>query len=453
MMFTSFSFLILLSPALLLYYSVPKRGFQRGMLVIISYAFCASFFPASLMPLFFVTGIAYCIGRILRGSRVSRCILVIGIVLLLLPLLTIKYSNSSCTLGGYWGISFYTLIAIGYIVDVYRGIVRPEKNIFSFALFIGFFPQIVSGPISRAASMLPQFRLAHRLRDDNISHGLWQMGWGYFMKLVIADRAALLVDTIISNLNHYGGVSILFAIFFYTVQLYCDFAGYSLIAIGCGRLFGFTLPVNFCRPYFSTSIAGFWHRWHISLSTWLRDYVYIPCGGSRGALWQTCLNLLITFLVSGLWHGTTSMFLLWGAYHGLMMILHRLLHKTLDSFWQKIGLGGTWILRLGQMTITTLFVSMGWVIFISSDWNALSVILHSLIVGKSAALPSSALCYFLFAFVILVMKEIVDEFYSQSSFYTWTKKPAVRIIVFAFLVISILAFGVLDGGQFIYGTF
>lgn len=222
------------------------------------------------------------------------------------------------------GISFYIFQAVGYAADVYRGEVEPETNFLRYALFVSFFPQLVAGPIERSSNMLPQFKQVHHFSYERFRTGLIQMLWGYIQKLVIADRLALLVDGVYSNLPAQGTVSLLLAMLFFAVQLYCDFSSYSDIAIGAARIMGFDLMRNFNSPYLALSLGEFWNRWHISLSSWLRDNVYIPLGGNRKGTARTCLNLFVVFLVSGIWHGAAWTYVIWGALHGLWMAASRL---------------------------------------------------------------------------------------------------------------------------------
>ncbi|MBO5998651.1 MAG: MBOAT family protein, partial [Lachnospiraceae bacterium] len=219
------------------------------------------------------------------------------------------------------GISFYILQAIGYLADVRRGAADAEKDLVDLGLFISFFPQLTSGPIERAPHMLPQFKKGPDGFDPvRIRDGALFMLWGYFMKMVIADRIAILTDTFYSAPGSYGGAVAFTAAALYMIQLYCDFAGYSSIAIGAAKVLGIELFENFNSPFLSGSVAEYWHRWHISLSTWLRDYIYIPLGGSRKGTGRKYINILLTFLVSGLWHGTGWNFLLWGLVFGLLQI-------------------------------------------------------------------------------------------------------------------------------------
>lgn len=200
------------------------------------------------------------------------------------------------------GISYYTFQVISYLMDVYRNDIEPEKNLGKYALFVSFFPSIVAGPIEKAKHMIPQYNSVHKFEYDRVKNGLLQMLWGYFKKAIIADRIAFLVNTVFNDPSKYLGYQIVIATLMFTIQIYCDFSGYSDIAIGCAKVMGFSLTTNFKEPYFATSIKDFWKKWHISLTSWFRDYLYIPLGGNRKGKFRTQLNVMIVFLVSGLWH-------------------------------------------------------------------------------------------------------------------------------------------------------
>ena len=225
------------------------------------------------------------------------------------------------------GISFYILQALSYTMDVYRHEVKVEKNFFKYALFVSFFPQLVAGPIERSKDLLPQISETHRFDFDRVKHGLWLMLWGYFQKLVIADRLAMFVNTVYGDPANYlnGGVINLTALFFFAFQTYADFAGYSNLAIGAAEVLGFRLTTNFIRPFFSVNITEFWTRWHVSLSRWFVNYLYIPLGGNRVGKFRYYCNLMLVFLASGLWHGANWTFLVWGGLNGLISITERLL--------------------------------------------------------------------------------------------------------------------------------
>ena len=330
MLFNSLNFILFFIVVVPVYYILQKNSWRKIFLLCSSYYFYACFDLTMSLVLLVETLVAYGYGM-LYPKYSKKTTLFTTIVILLLPLLCFKYLNflmetfgDAISLGGFVvdmptfqfmlpiGISFYTFMAIGYVVDVYKGKVPAEKNLLDFALFIGFFPQIASGPIGRAGLLIPQLKQKRPLLYNNITAGVKMMLWGYFMKLVVGDRAGMYVDSVFGNYVHHNGASLLIATFMYTIQIYCDFAGYSLIAIGAAKAMGYNLMENFRRPYFATSIADFWRKWHISLSTWFRDYVYFSCGGSRCGQLRTYCNLMITFLVSGLWHGAAYNFILWG---------------------------------------------------------------------------------------------------------------------------------------------
>lgn len=338
MLFNSLNFIIFQMLVMMIYYLIPQNRMRKVFLLGASWYFYACFNLIMLFILLFETMVAYGYGlahsKTFRygSGQVSSEIYFSGtVILLILPLLCFKYLNfledSICDVLSLAsvtvampsfelllpiGISFYTFMAVGYVVDVYKGKVEAERDVLDFALFVGFFPQIASGPIGRAGLLIPQLKEKKPLLYENITAGAKMMLWGFFMKLVVGDRAGIYVDTVFGNYAHHNGTSLLLATFMYTIQIYCDFAGYSLIAIGAAKMMGYDLMENFRRPYFATSVADFWRKWHISLSTWFRDYVYFPCGGSRCSKSKTYRNLMITFLVSGLWHGAAYNFILWG---------------------------------------------------------------------------------------------------------------------------------------------
>lgn len=258
------------------------------------------------------------------------------------------------------GISFYTFQALGYSIDVYRGDLKAERNPFRYALFVCFFPQLVAGPIERATNLLPQFYERHSFDYDRMKQGLLLMGWGLFQKIVIADRMAVIVDHVYGEYQTAPGSALAVATVAFSFQIYCDFASYSNIAIGAAQVLGYRLMQNFNAPYLACSIKEFWRRWHISLSTWFKDYLYIPLGGSRRGTARTCLNVMIVFLVSGLWHGAAANFVVWGALHGLFQVVQTLWYKANARRLQTAGsLLPPAAARLG----TFVLVNIAWVFF------------------------------------------------------------------------------------------
>jgi D-alanyl-lipoteichoic acid acyltransferase DltB (MBOAT superfamily) len=262
------------------------------------------------------------------------------------------------------GISFYTFQALGYSIDVYRGTVAAERNFLTYALFVTFFPQLVAGPIERTGNLIPQFKADYSFDYDRVTSGLKLAAWGMFKKVVIADRVAMYVNAVYGDPGVYPACAVLLATIFFTVQIYCDFSGYSDIAIGAARVLGFNLMTNFRTPYFSRSISEFWRRWHISLSAWLKDYVYIPLGGNRKGAARQRFNLLITFLLSGLWHGAAWHFVLWGLLHGVFQVIERSTAAFRSTLKRTIGLQEeSRFTKFLELCITFALVCFAWICF------------------------------------------------------------------------------------------
>lgn len=274
------------------------------------------------------------------------------------------------------GISFYTFQTLSYSIDIYRGQLKPTKNWLAFFSFVSFFPQLVAGPIERASHLLPQFYKTYKFNYNLVKSGLLLMVFGLFKKMVIADRAALYVNEVYNNVDGYDGVEYFYATLLFAVQIYCDFSGYSDIAIGAGRTMGFDLMKNFDSPYFSKSLTEFWRRWHISLSTWFRDYVFIPLGGSRKGKLKTYTNLFIVFVISGLWHGAAMTFIIWGAIHGIILIFEKASSKYKKQFFKTIGLEKRYFFYNFFFGLITFFiVCIAWVFFRANSLdNAVTIV-------------------------------------------------------------------------------
>lgn len=350
MLFNSFEFFIFFPIVVLIYFVIPKKG-KRLWLLVASYYFYMCWNPvyalliAGSTVLTFVSGILMkkCskIGS-LRGSQYKKIILALCLIINLGILGIFKYGNFIIeSINGILkvlhisvisrrfdlllpvGISFYTFQALGYIIDVYRDEREVENSFVRYALFVSFFPQLVAGPIERSKNLLSQIRNIHTIKlwdAKRITSGAILMVWGFFMKMVIADRVSLLVDTVFDNYRMYGSTELIIAIIGFAIQIYCDFGSYSLIAIGSSKIMGIHLMENFNTPYFAHSIKDLWSRWHISLSTWFRDYLYIPLGGNRRGKMRKALNTMIVFIVSGLWHGANWNFVVWGGIHGFYQV-------------------------------------------------------------------------------------------------------------------------------------
>ncbi len=383
MQFVSFGFLIFLPLVVLMNFAVPRK-YRYIWLLVASAAFYISL-DLRAAAVLVVTVVLNYFGALAIGKRaVDACAdesgsigagtsekersrggkglpVLAGLILVDLAMLFVFRSGSIL---GAVGISFYMLKTIGYLVDVYRGDVRPERNFARFALFVSFFPQVISGPIDRAGNLLPQFAYPMTVDFDRLREGLLQMLWGYFLKLVLADRLAIFVGEVFDAPGSYPGTIVFIATLFYTFEIYCDFAGYSHIAIGAAGILGIDVKKNFDAPYLSGSVAEFWRRWHISLSTWLRDYVYIPLGGNRKGNARKYLNILIVFAVSGIWHGSALTFLVWGMLHGMYQVVGYLMMPVRDKASDIFGVNrNSFSHRLFKIVFTFLLVNAAWVFF------------------------------------------------------------------------------------------
>ena len=334
------------------------------------------------------------------------------------------------------GISFYTFQALSYTIEVYRKNLRASNDIIAFLAFVSFFPQLVAGPIERARELLPQFYEKKQFSYANCISGLRLMLWGFFQKIVIADNLAMLVEKVYNAPSSHSGLSVLLASICFAFQIYCDFAGYSNIAIGTAKMLGFQLSTNFKTPYFSTSFTSFWRRWHISLSTWFRDYVYIPLGGNKGSQLKTDTNLLITFVLSGLWHGAAFTFILWGTLHGLLLILNKRFPVKLPSFISAI--------------FVFMVVTLLWMPFRAKNMEHLGLlaerILYSFNIGDAPAVAMLAVFSFskwkvlMLAFIGFLLIEYKMKLQDFNQTLLSIKRP-LRISLYYVLLFLILTLG------------
>lgn len=468
MLYNSFSFLLFFPVAIGLYYTLPHKV-RWVYLLVVSYLFYANWNPAYLIILVTTTCFTYCCARLIGERFHNNWMLALSITLSFSGLFVYKYLNFfNETIFGLLnlcglrlavpkfelllpiGISFYTFMAVGYLIDVYRGKIKPEKNIAKYALFVSFFPQIAAGPIGRAGDLMPQFEERHPFKKENLSAGLRMMLWGYFMKVVVADRLALYTGAVFGNLYHHSGITILLAAVFFSIQIYCDFAGYSYLAWGTAKAMGFNLIMNFERPYMARSVTEFWRRWHISLSTWFRDYVYFPLGGNRCGKWRNRFNLMVTFLVSGLWHGANWTFVVWGGLNGAFQVVG----KALPSFKISSNKHIERLHRLYDVAVTFLLMTIAWVFFksntISDACHAVSAMLIP--TGKLYVPQLSVLVYCLIGLVLLILTDVLWEIKGRHPFLE-NRSMAVRFASYVSFAMMILVMGVFDGGQFIYFQF
>lgn len=394
MLFNSIQFLCFFPIIALLYFVIPPR-FKYILLLLASYYFYMCWNPAYALLMAVSTAITYLSGLGLeRASRMDtpiikkKIIVFFSMFLNLSILFAFKYfdfaAGSAVKLLGLVniavtpprfdvvlpvGISFYTFQALSYTMDVYRKEIPAEKNPLKYALFVSFFPQLVAGPIERSKNLIHQISEEHHFNYDRVKSGLCLMLFGYFQKLVLADRLAVVVNQIYDNYQIYQGFEIALATVFFAFQIYCDFASYSNIAIGAARVMGFTLMENFNTPYFSTSVSEFWRRWHISLSTWFRDYLYIPLGGSRKGKLRTYINLMVVFLVSGLWHGASWHFVVWGGLNGAFQVIGDMTKPVRDWVVERLRIDRKCFShKLFSGALTFLLIDFTWLFFRSDGF-------------------------------------------------------------------------------------
>lgn len=434
-----FSFYIV---ALIIYWSLSSR-FKNLFLLLASWLFLATWSPFNLLFLITVIIIASFVGK---KSATVKLKTAVGVILIVLLLAIVKsYTNIIQVLG----ISFFSFQALSYIIDVYRKDIEPEENIINLALYISFFPQLLSGPISKAKEQIVQYKEIKKFDYSEIKKSFVLIIYGCFMKMVIADRISIFVNSVYGNIDICGAYTIIVAIILYSVQIYCDFAGYSLIAVGIGRSFGINLPINFMQPYFAVSINDFWKRWHISLTSWFRDYLYFPLGGNRKGTIRTYLNILIVFIVSGLWHGIGITFFVWGFFHGAFQILERLIHRT----------------KKFSRIFCFIIVSLLWVLFKSSTMKQAIEIYSSVIINthsfeKIFVMGLDIADFIVIALSILIVGAIDLLKYKYASDIInglFEKKLITRWILIYILLFLVLIFGIYgpgyDASSFIYTNF
>ena len=466
MLFNSFDFLILFPFIFLLYWIIPTKytSIRKAFLILVSFLLYLNWKPWFALVLIGVIVLTYLFARWLQKTDKQKGVVVGGVVLALLPLLFFKYYNfvnesvwnilSWAGLryelkGLNWavpiGISFFSFQAVGYLLDVYHKRVGVEKNFWDYTLFVSFFPQVVSGPISKADELLPQIKSLPKFDYEKARSGMQWLLWGLFLKVVLADRVGLYVDLIFNNYEHYSGWNTILAAVLYSFQIYGDFAGYSFMAVGVAKLLGFDLINNFDRPYFAQSVTNFWRRWHISLTRWLTQQVYIPLGGSRCSKMRQYFNIMITFLVSGIWHGANWTFVVWGVLHGFFQIIEKAL-----GFGKSESKGVLGVLRIG---VTFVLVTLAWVIFRSPSIDVAVKFIASMVdFDGFVADGMDMLRYSIIALIILLFWELMCE-YKKVLFLRWSQYKMVRWVVYVFIVVMIMLTGVFDGGQFIYANF
>lgn len=425
MLFCSWQYLVFFTLVFVVYWAIPWQRVRIWLLLAASFTFYASWNTWLAGIICLSTAMDYAVARGMEASSSPRCrkaLLGLSLAANLGLLCYFKYVNfflgsleqALHALGAQTslpvlhvilpiGISFYTFEAINYTVDVYRRRVPAERNLAHFMLFITFFPHLVAGPIVRARDFLPQIRRRKRWDWARLHLGAQYLLMGLFKKMAIADRMALFVDPVFAAPEQYGSGAVWLATLAYALQIYCDFSGYSDMALGSAHLLGYKLAKNFHMPYGAVNVSDFWRRWHISLSTWLRDYLFIPLGGSRGSHWQTNRNLLVTMVLGGLWHGASWTFVFWGLLHGVFLIVHRAFERLCKRYWRLDWLMQSVPGTALRISLTFACVCLGWVFFRATTFGAAATILRKLILpehGLAAPLHNRSLWYTLAVVVV-----------------------------------------------------
>jgi D-alanyl-lipoteichoic acid acyltransferase DltB (MBOAT superfamily) len=472
MLFNSFHFLVFFPIIVILYFAIPFK-WRKHLLLAASWYFYMSWKAEYIFLIIFSTSIDYFAAIQIRQAKSNlkkKQFLYLSLIVNLGTLFAFKYFNFfNENISGIFqqfnifydsatyklllpvGISFYTFQSMSYTIDVYRKKIKVEQSFVKFALYVSFFPQLVAGPIERAANLLPQFDINHKFNYERVSKGLKLMFWGFFQKLVIADNMARFVDVVYANPENYYGWDIALVTFLFAIQIYADFSGYTDIARGAAKIMGYNLMLNFKRPYFATSVKEFWKRWHISLSTWFKDYVYISLGGNRKAKFQWFYAIVITFILSGLWHGANWTFILWGFYHALIYLMER----TFDKKDFRIDKNNR-ITNIFKALFVFIAIVFGWMIFRANSIADLGILLNHLF-SKALFAPKlsfdhvSMLVNFLAILILLAVwliereKNIVEYVSGKPFWQRWT--------IYFVAMLCIIGFGNWGMEPFIYFRF
>lgn len=497
MLFNSIQFLIFFPIVCLVYFAVPKK-IKWIWLLLASYYFYMCWNPKYALLMFTSTFITWLSGIFIerfsrienekKSKRLKNMTVAVSFVSNLSILFMFKYFNFAVdtlnTLLSHFhmslvtpgfdvilpvGISFYTFQALSYTVDVYRKDTPCEKNLFRYMLFVSFFPQLVAGPIERSKNLLHQLKEYHPFNSENVKSGLLLMLWGFFQKLVIADRAAIAVNTVYNNYTEYGAVELIIATILFALQIYCDFSSYTDIAKGAAQVMGFSLMDNFKRPYFSRSIAEFWRNWHISLSGWFKDYLYIPLGGNRKGKLRKYINIMIVFLASGLWHGANMTFVVWGFLHGLYQVIGGATLPFRKKVLSALSVDtNTHSHRLVQRIITFILVCFGWIFFRANTLSDAMGIINIMRSGLNPwVLTDGGIFKFGFdgtQWLVIGIASLILFGVSCAHYYNFSFRKSIlsaniaaRWAICFTLLFTVLIFGIYgpgyDASQFIYFQF
>jgi len=480
MLFNSFAFCCVFFPLVTALYFVLPHRWRWLLLLLASCWFYMAFVPVYILILAFTILVDYVAGLLIERSQgpQRKAWLIASIVANLGVLSVFKYWNFlNQNIGelfraagiGYGvpdlgillpiGLSFHTFQSLSYTIEVYRGHQRAERRPGIFALYVMFYPQLVAGPIERPANLLRQLDIPMHWDRVRVVHGLKQMLWGFFKKLVIADRCAAVVDQVYGQVDHYEGLSLLLATYFFAIQIYCDFSGYADIALGAAKVMGFDLMVNFRTPYRSASISEFWSRWHISLSSWFRDYLYIPLGGNRVVRWRWYMNLLLVFLVSGLWHGANWTYVVWGGIHGFYLVMALVLASLWKDGGEAIAQRPSRLVHWFNVVLTFHLVLVAWVFFRAPDIGTAALLFERVattpwqladVLGLLKDMRTSEVdMTLLLAVLFLFIDPFMDAVVKQER----TLNGARSYAVFGTLAAAIVLFGFFGSTSFIYFQF
>lgn len=488
MLFNSFKFLLFFPIVTVLYFLLPHK-YRWLLLVIASCIFYMDFMPVYILIIFFTICIDYVAGILIENAegKRRRALLMLSIFVNVGILCVFKYYNffieniqQLLNWGSFSahlptlkillpiGLSFHTFQAMSYTIEVYRGNQKAERHFGIYSLYVLFYPQLVAGPIERPQNLLHQFYEKHKPEYDNIAIGLRLMLWGMIKKVIVADRLAVATDAIFDHPTAYSGTALALGAIFFAFQIYCDFSGYSDIAIGAARVMGFKLMTNFNTPYFSRSISEFWKRWHISLSTWFKDYLYIPLGGNKVKVSRLYFNLFVVFLVSGFWHGANWTYICWGALHGFYLCFALATQNFRTKLSKKSGLADVyWLNTLVNVSTTFVLVVIAWIFFRANSMGDALYIVQKLgaIPAELARVVSEKRIYFLNlpgiyntlipCVCVILFLEIAQYVHLKFNFKeTFSSKPAIfRWTLYYGGFLALIYFGVYEHKQFIYFQF
>ncbi len=479
MLFNSLEFLLFFPLTVIIYFLLPHK-LRKYFLLFASVYFYMSFIPKYILIVAFTTIVDYTGARLIEKFRdkkgIKRTVFITGILLNVGLLVFYKYLGAVGDTINFFGaminletvvlpeliipigISFHTFQSMGYFIDTYTGKIKAERNFIDFALFLMFFPQLVAGPIERFSNLMEQLKAKHTLKAENISVGGRYMLWGMFKKVVVADSLAIIADEVFGNVEKFSGIGLIIGILCFAIQIYCDFSAYSDIAIGAAKVMDINLMKNFDTPYFSSSVPEFWRRWHISLSSWFKDYVYIPLGGNRVSKPRWIFNQLVTFTISGIWHGAGFTYVFWGFLNGIYIVVSRFTKPILDKFKQITRLDRLpWLTKPFSIIITFVLISFTWIFFRAESFNDAFYVIGNMF-GPNTFLIEDKVSTFrvivAVASTILLLAVELIMCYGKKIVSLFYRMPHIcRLALYTALILIIVFFGSFGENHFIYSNF